>query len=146
MFSQTHRRERVMLRFHNISEYDLKRVDGIVWGHLESSNWIFSNSDTWAGVLVANAKAGSSINRDAFSRGALFDSLKKWGFGNFSRVPAPQVEAALRQFVQNPSVMSVTCSEEAEAFLKSIRDSVVVDKLEKASVASKKDTLEHLEH
>ena len=78
-----------MLRFHNISEYDLKRVDGIVWGHLESSNWIFSNSDTWAGVLVANAKAGSSINRDAFSRGALFDSLKKWGFGNFSRVPAP---------------------------------------------------------
>ena len=146
MFSLSHhRRERMMLRFHNISGEDLKIADGIVWGHLESSNWLFSNSETWAGVLVAHAKAGSSINRDAFTRGALFDNLKIHGVANFSRVPAPQVEAALRQFVENPNVISVTCAEEAEAFLKSIRDSVVVNKLEKVSVASKKDTLEGLE-
>ena len=145
MASQTNRRDRVMLRWVNISEEDLGRVDGIVWAHLESTNWIFSNQATWAGVVVVNTKPDFSINRDAFSRGKLFDNLRKFGLGGYARVPAPQVESALRQFVQHPDVKSVTLVEEAEHFLKAVKDSVVVEKQEKASIVSTKDTLDRLQ-
>ena len=62
MASQANRKERVMLRYHNIFDEDLKRADGIIWNHLKSNNWTFINPDKWAGVLVVHAKAGSSIN------------------------------------------------------------------------------------
>ena len=92
-----------------------------------------------------NAKSGSSINRDAFSRGKLFDNLKKFGLGNYSRIPAPQVEIALREFVKAPEVCSVTADEDAEAFLKCVKDSVITNKIEMANIGSTKDALDRLE-
>ena len=102
----------MMLTYTNISEEDLKRVDGIIWGHFGSSNWCFSNQTTWAGVVVVHAKPGESINRDAFNRGKVFENLKTFSFEKYARVAAPQVESALRQFVQDPDVIAVTHDED----------------------------------
>ena len=96
-----------MLTYTNISEEDLKRVDGIIWGHFGSSNWCFSNQTTWAGVVVVHAKPGETINRDAFNRGKVFENLKKFSFENIRRAagytpplsPPPSLDLVLLSYI-----------------------------------------------